>query len=380
MVQRHAEIAGGGIGGLGLGMMLASRGWSVRVHERSPEIRELGAGIYIKNNSLEVLEKYGVVAELAPHDTWLEHRRIRDQHGKLLEEHATTGRSRCIVLPRQALVDALARAARAAGVEVVTGSRIMAAQAEGVLVDEAGRSHRGDLVVCADGYRSALRTSLGIASRWRDLGTLINRYLVETRSFTQEAVTTEHWSGQRRIGITPSGPNQSYVYVVMPARDEGARRLPLDLSDWGRSHPFLMRQELPILAAEPATQRPYSLVECSRWHVGRAAVIGDAAHGLPPTLGQGAGLTLMNSHALARLVSEREDIPAALQEWERTVRFISDATQRWAVRYDRFTRQWPPALNAIRPLIVAGFSRSRYLTGRLRIADHGLAQTALGGA
>ena len=40
-MKGHAEIAGGGIGGLCLGMMLAQRGWTVRVHERSEEIREI---------------------------------------------------------------------------------------------------------------------------------------------------------------------------------------------------------------------------------------------------------------------------------------------------------------------------------------------------
>ena len=46
-MKGHAEIAGGGIGGLALGTMLRQRGWTVRVHERSEEIREIGAGIYI---------------------------------------------------------------------------------------------------------------------------------------------------------------------------------------------------------------------------------------------------------------------------------------------------------------------------------------------
>jgi flavin-dependent dehydrogenase len=46
-VQRHAEIAGGGIAGLNAAIVLARCGWSVRVHERAPEIRETGAGIFL---------------------------------------------------------------------------------------------------------------------------------------------------------------------------------------------------------------------------------------------------------------------------------------------------------------------------------------------
>ncbi len=374
---RHAEIAGGGIGGLGLGMMLAADGWTVRVHERSPAIREVGAGLYIKNNSLRVLEQYGVVEELEPYGTWLKHRRVRNAQGKVMTEHETTGHRRCLVTPRQALVEVLARRAEAYGVEVVTGSQIAGIEPQGALIGADGKRYAADLVIAADGYKSRLRDGLGIKSSWRDLDTLINRYLVDTRSFTREDVTTEHWSGHRRIGITPSGPNQSYVYVVMPRGDAPGATLPLDLASWNQSHPFL-KEELAILAASPSTQYPYAVVTVDRWSEGRGAIIGDAAHGLPPTLGQGAGLTLMNSYALTRVLADATDIPAALKQWETTVRFISDATQRWALRYDWFTRQWPTSLSIFRPLIVSAFGRSKYLTEKLRMADRGLDLTPIG--
>jgi 2-polyprenyl-6-methoxyphenol hydroxylase-like FAD-dependent oxidoreductase len=375
-MQRHAEIAGGGIAGLGLGMMLARHGWTVRVHERSPEIREVGAGIYIKNNSIRVLEHYGVYSKFEPHGTTLKFARIRDATGRIMQQRPLTGHHRVLVLPRQSLVDILAEAAREAGVEIATGSHIVAAEPSGVLVNEAGRKFRCDLAVAADGFRSKARDSLGVGARSRELETTINRYLVPTRSFTREDVTTEHWSGHRRIGITPSGAGHSYAYVVMPRRDAGACALPLDVANWGRSHPAL-RTELEIFSRSEVTQYPYILVDCPKWSVGRAAVIGDAAHGLPPTLGQGAGLTLMNSHALAEIVSDAADVQKGLEEWERAVRFISDATQRWAVRYDRFTRQWPQSLRMLRPGIVWAFGRFRFLNERMRIADRGLDLTSV---
>jgi 2-methyl-3-hydroxypyridine 5-carboxylic acid dioxygenase len=53
-VRGHAEIAGGGIAGLSCAVILARHGWSIRVHERAPDIREGGTGIYLKNNATEV--------------------------------------------------------------------------------------------------------------------------------------------------------------------------------------------------------------------------------------------------------------------------------------------------------------------------------------
>lgn len=41
----HAEIAGAGIGGLTLATALCQRGWSVHVHERAAQLRDLGIGM-----------------------------------------------------------------------------------------------------------------------------------------------------------------------------------------------------------------------------------------------------------------------------------------------------------------------------------------------
>lgn len=58
-MKLSVEIAGGGIGGLAAAIAFGQRGWRVRVHERQPELRTLGAGIYLSENGLRVLEALG---------------------------------------------------------------------------------------------------------------------------------------------------------------------------------------------------------------------------------------------------------------------------------------------------------------------------------
>ncbi|ANN78459.1 FAD-dependent oxidoreductase [Bordetella flabilis] len=369
-MTRTAEIAGGGIGGLTAGALLARQGWRVRIHEQGDEIREIGAGIYIKNNSLEVLEHLGVMRRIEARGTRLERAQIRFADGRVKQERQLAGPSRVHTFPRQALIEGLRDVALDSGVEILTGSRVTGA-AKGQLHTTDG-SHPADLIVGADGVHSAVRESLDIGGGFTQLPTLIDRFLIESRAFTAELQTVEHWSGNRRIGVTPAGPAHTYVYMVAPASDAKAARLPLDVADWSRRFP-LLRPLFEVLAAAPATQYPYGVVSCPRWAVDNVAILGDAAHGLPPTLGQGAGLTLMNALALATLVRDATDIPAALREWERRVRFISDRTQAWACRYDAFTRQWPTVLDFARPLVVWSFGRFRSLNNRMRIADRGLA-------
>jgi 2-polyprenyl-6-methoxyphenol hydroxylase-like FAD-dependent oxidoreductase len=370
-MQKRAEIAGGGIGGLAIATLLARDGWRVRVHERHDSIREIGAGIYIKNNSIEVLDALGAFERMRPHGIELQRAQIRFADGSVRQERPLRGLSRVHVFPRQTVVEALRDCAIEAGAEIRTGSTVARAGPEGLLETTTGERIDADLVVGADGVNSAVRQSVGIRSGFRLLPTIIDRYLVHSREFTREPMTIEHWSGNRRIGVTPSGPESTYVYMVAPERDAPAKRLPLDVADWTARFPRIDGL-LELLGRSEATQFNYGVVDCAQWSRGRVAILGDAAHGLPPTLGQGAGLTLMNAYALAHFLRDSQDVPQALQRWESGVRFISDRTQAWSRRYDWFTRQWPTRLDVMRPLVTWAFGHIRSLDRRMRIADQGL--------
>lgn len=371
MSIRTAEIAGGGIGGLAAAALLARDGWRVRVHERGEQIREIGAGIYIKNNSIEVLEQLGVFDRMKPHGLQLHKAEIRFADGSLRQQRTLAGLSRVHVFARQTLIEALRDVAQEAGVQIVTNSVVTGTADGRALCTADGKLHAADLIVAADGVGSAVRNSLPMRSSFRILPTIIDRFLIDGREFTPEDKTVEHWSGNRRIGVTPAGPNQTYVYMVAPERDAIARQLPLNVRDWSERFPKLAGL-MDALGRAPSTQYNYGVVDCEKWAMGRVAILGDAAHGLPPTLGQGAGLTLINAYALAHFLRQTSDVEAAVQNWEKRVRFISDKTQAWACRYDWFTRQWPTRLDAMRPLITWSFGRIRYLNESMRIADQGL--------
>jgi 2-polyprenyl-6-methoxyphenol hydroxylase-like FAD-dependent oxidoreductase len=375
-MKRHAEIAGGGIGGLSSAVMLAQRGWTVRVHERSPEIREIGTGIYLKNNAIEVLEEIGIFERLIPNGVKLDRSQVLDRAGHIMQDRALAGKTRVHAFLRQTLIEVLRDAAERAEVEIVTGSTAVAAAPTGELLLENGRRLQADLVIAADGVRSRVRDSLGVGGCYRWLPTIVNRYLIPSRELTPDPVTREHWSNRCRIGITPCGDDLTYVYQVCPEWDETATALPNNIAFWSSAFPRL-RRLFEILSETEANRHKFSMVRCPRWQKGRVAVIGDAAHGLPPTLGQGVGLTLMNARALAVVLGPNRAVEDALPAWEAAVRVISDKTQRWAMRYDFFTRQWPTPLWFVRPAIIWAFRAVPALNRRMRIADQGLRLTAL---
>ncbi|HKU45328.1 MAG TPA: FAD-dependent monooxygenase, partial [Burkholderiales bacterium] len=111
----------------------------------------------------------------------------------------------------------------------------------------------------------------------------------------------------------------------------------------------------------------FEYVRLSRWSAGRVAVLGDAAHALPPNIGQGAGCAMMNALSLAVFLDRIADTAKALEAWERAERPLTDHSQRISRLYGMPTF-WPAPL---RKLFYALAGRSRWLTEqRTRTARH----------
>jgi 2-polyprenyl-6-methoxyphenol hydroxylase-like FAD-dependent oxidoreductase len=96
MTRLTAIVAGGGIGGLATAAAIAQRGWAVTVFERQDELRAVGAGIYIWENGLRVLEALGAFNEATAHAFRGTHFEQRDQHGEIIESAPIGGGNRLL--------------------------------------------------------------------------------------------------------------------------------------------------------------------------------------------------------------------------------------------------------------------------------------------
>jgi 2-polyprenyl-6-methoxyphenol hydroxylase-like FAD-dependent oxidoreductase len=378
MRARHAEIAGAGYAGLTMAMLLARRGWTVTVHERSVEVREIGAGIFLHNNGLVVLEEAGLMQELAPRGERLLRDRMVDHRGRTMQERDLSGTyTRRWSFPRQAPIEVLHAAAVGAGVDIRTGAPIRSARPEGVLVAEDGEEHQADLVIAADGYRSVVRGSLGLTRLERRLPTTSIRFLLPGRELAPEPASTEHWSRRRRVALAACSPQHTYCYMACPEGDSRGSQVPIDVESWTDHFPRLQSVFELLHRSEPY-KAYYSWVQAHAWSRGRVALLGDAAHALPPTLGQGSNLAMSNARSLVTLLEQADDVPAALQAWEAAVRPTTDATQRWARHYDRMTKYWPNPLRQVRSRVIWAFGAFPQLSARMRRADRTPPITELG--
>ncbi len=346
---RHAEIAGAGFAGLTAAAALAQRGWSVRVHEAADRLRTAGAGIYIYENGLKVLEAVGAYRSATRHAFPGRVREMRDDANNTVAriEWPAGGPMRMFSIVRQNCIDALAAAATGAGAEIVTGSAAVGAEPEGVLVLANGRRHRADLVIGADGVGSPVRDSLGLMRSRRQLPDGAIRLLVpRTEEERQGAATqsyVEYWSGRRRLLYTPVSDDTVYLALLCPVADTAAQRIPIDVALWTRSFPHL-EALFPRIGGRGRWD-PFLVIRLKRWSSGRVAIIGDAAHAMAPNLGQGGGCGMMNALALSVHLDRRPDTAAGLVEWERCERPLTDHTQRISTIYG-WPGRWPPRLRA----------------------------------
>lgn len=370
--RRHAEIAGAGIGGLAVATALAQRGWSVRVHERASELRELGVGTSIWANGQRILGAIGALDEILRTASPVAKVALLDERQRVLSsENFIDGGSRGLVVLRVEFHRALVNAATRAGVEIVTSSDVVSADPSGELVLESGKRLKADLVIGADGYHSKVRDSLGLAERVGFVTSAwIGRTMVPRTDTDPAGSIREHWSGPRRLGVLTCGARHYYLFLSAPEdapeNHEEVRARRIDKQVWIHAFPHLS-EVLERVEDEVRWDR-YSLVKCRAWSTGRAGILGDAAHAMPSTLAQGAGCALSNALSLAMRVDRHRDVPSALREWERAERRVTEITQRFAAMYLLLSKRWPPDLVDLRSEVVSEIFRSHEVLDQMTLA------------
>jgi 2-polyprenyl-6-methoxyphenol hydroxylase-like FAD-dependent oxidoreductase len=270
---------------------------------------------------------------------------------------------------RTELHRALADTARRSGAEIVTGSTVAGATADGELLLEDGTRHQADLIVGADGVFSRVRDSLQLGIAARDLEDGCGRHLIPRKESDPKNRTLEYWNGGARIGVCPCSPDEVYVYLCCPADDAKGRERPLNTEYWAQLFPD-MRDVVERVPRDVGRWASFHDVQCRAWHTGRVAIIGDAAHAMSPNLGQGACLAMTSAVALGQALAVNDDVPSALATWEQAQRPLVDSTQTYSRRYGRIGTRWPKWGLDARSALVWGIGRSKRLQSKANAAAH----------
>lgn len=348
-------IVGGGIGGLATALAMTQAGFAVTVHERSAELVDQGAGITLAPNATRVLYHLGLgtaleTTSVTPPQTEYRHYRTGEVIMRMVTKdfRALYG-SPYMRLHRWDLQEAMIHRLRTVAPGALKlGSRVVDVIPRNEHVElrfADGRGEMADLVVAADGIRSALREALfnpappvfsGFVA-WRGLvatkdlptnlhesavafgqGRHINRYLVR-RGELLNFVAVAHRSQWEAEGWNIPAPLDEFL-AEFESFDAGTRTIisrpmPGQVFKWGLfGRPWL-----------------------DQWSHGRVVLLGDAAHPMLPFLGQGAANALEDAMILTRCLVAESRPERAFELYQRTRHpRVRAATEQAAKRGDRY--------------------------------------------
>ncbi|MBL1078500.1 FAD-dependent monooxygenase [Nocardia sp. 2] len=284
----RAGVVGGGIGGLATTIALRAAGWDVTVYERSPVFTEVGAGITLAANALTALDVLGlgdtVRAAAIPDRPGF----ARNHRGRvLIDGQVSDFVGGLVTLHRADLIEILAAAVPEQCVR--SGTRVTAVHADGVIETDSG-TERFDLVVGADGVHSVVREQLWPGeSPVRRTGITAWRWVLDTPAPAPVGVIMGRYA---EAGVIPMSGGRTYVFA---AAHPGFATLD-HFADWPDPLPQL------IAATDPArivTDEILEIAVPQQLWKDRVVLVGDAAHAMRPTLGQGAGMALEDAVTLA---------------------------------------------------------------------------------
>ncbi|MEV4378824.1 FAD-dependent oxidoreductase [Streptosporangium sp. NPDC049644] len=328
----HAAIIGAGIGGLTAAVALQRRGWQVTVFERAASLEPVGSGLAVAANALRALDTIGAGDEIRGLSAIQGAGGLRRSDGRWLAKTSTeavsarNGGDFGVLLRRADLVTALS--ARLTSGTVRLNTEVTGVDADSGLVTFAGGRTEADLVVGADGIHSPVRSTLFPAHPAPSYsGVTAWRLLVPAPGIPGQAY--ESWGRGKVFGVMPLAGDTAYCYATdtVPAGGGGGdqsaelRRL---FAEWHSPIPELLAAATPERVLRNDVH--HLATPLPAMHRGRVALLGDAAHAMPPNLGQGACQAIEDAVVLAHVVGDGEtgrlaDYTAA--RLERTSRIVA---------------------------------------------------------
>ena len=375
-VNLDVVIAGGGPGGSVAALALARGGARVTLLERLDHPAPAGGGILLHPNGLAVLYALGVGDALRHRAHVSSAVSIRDTRGRTILEMPVpdfgAGLDHMLAVRRSHLTGVLADAvASTPGIEVITGAEAVDVHSSGtVSYRSGGDAHRltADVVVGADGVHSTVRRRGAFGARSRTRRSIYVRGTVDDAGGTGTAEAAEYWTPLGLFGVSPLGDGTTYFYADATAADVTAAIVDLDLerfrSVWTEVLPAC-RGVLERIAGDGsllvnAVQR----VDCDTFVDGRLVLIGDAAHAMEPTLGQGANSAFVDAAVLAgeltaTPLSEGVDVDRALVAYDARRRPEARSVQRAADRAARMAALHSSVAASVRNRFVRLVSASK---------------------
>ncbi|NMG18088.1 FAD-dependent monooxygenase [Brasilonema bromeliae] len=315
-------IIGGGIGGAATALALHRAGLEPVVYERTKELQEVGAGIALWANATHILRNLDLLEDAIHVGYLTTNYQFNSQSGKELVNIAVDGFELPVIgIHRAELHQLLWRNVQEKFVLEQTFKRLEQQEEKIRAHFSSGLSVEGDALIGADGLRSRVRAAL--------LGEQppIYRNFKTWRGLTdyipggyRPGYIQEFLGRGKSFGFMMLGKERMYWYaaarapLAQPDAPSGHKKeLETMFQDWFASVPEL------ILATDEAnilTTDLYDRAPTQPWSKQNVTLLGDAAHPMLPTMGQGACTALEDAFVVAKCLREQADPITAFQQYE----------------------------------------------------------------
>ncbi|WP_456388893.1 FAD-dependent monooxygenase [Profundibacter sp.] len=325
--EQDISILGGGIAGLAVATALAGRGAQVTVLEQADAITEVGAGLQIGPNGFAVMRALGAGEALADCSVRAQGVCLLDgSSGKPvfgLDFQRFAAGQEYYFVHRADLVDVLADAARGAGVDIRLSQQVTDVVLDGPAAQvqmASGEVLTPDVLIGADGLHSKVRVALNGQREPFFTGQVAWRTIVPAIG-NEPAVAKVYMGAGRHLVVYPLRGGEMLNIVAVQERDEWAEEgwnfqddpanLQAVFADFGA--------EVQALLARVDKVYLWGLFRhpvATKWHQGRVAILGDAAHPTLPFMAQGAVMALEDAWVLADALDKADSVEAGLAAYQ----------------------------------------------------------------
>lgn len=369
-------IAGAGLAGALLALLLAREGWAVEVFEKRPDPRQRGyeggrsINLALAERGLNALRIAGLTDVVMAQAVMMRGRMVHPIEGG--EPHLLRyGRDDSEVIwsvHRGRLNIALLDAAEAAGATIHFNQRLDAVDFEhrqARFVDDharQARTHEFHVLIGADGAGSGVRQAMAaqveLGERLVPLGHAYKELEIPPSRSSSAAVAMD---GQEQppgenggFRIEPNAlhiwPRGGYMCIALPNTEKTftvTLFLPNEgepsfatLPDLAAAKAFFQRDFSDALPLMPDFDNDWvdhptgslATLYLDRWHLdGRAVLLGDAAHAMVPFHGQGMNCAFEDCLSLARHITTSNDWHAAFAGFEAERKPNAEAIQAMAL-------------------------------------------------
>ncbi|KAF9885047.1 hypothetical protein FE257_000778 [Aspergillus nanangensis] len=312
-------IVGGGIAGLAAAVALRDKQREITVFEQASQLNEIGAGISLQPNASKIVE-----------DWW----GLKDA---LQQRKSAVDQGARVVYHRQDLQDVLREAATGTDrpgcpVMIRTSSRVISCDVDaGAVTLDDGSTATADLVIAADGIKSKMRRFvLGRDQNAIPTGISAYRFMIPMEEleaiaeFTQfinprDEYTTMVLCHDHRLVMGPVRKGEAYsVVALVPDETLHEDSSSTSWTSHGEKSKMLGSfSDLPEWLLKPFRNvsslglwQLRDLEPLETWINGRCILIGDAAHAMLPTQGQGASQAIEDAEALSAFFQDIQCRPS----------------------------------------------------------------------